>query len=296
MPQVNSSPQTLRDFVVKIARKIPSWRRLNYRRVSFRIIDQILQNTPVGSMVSPNICARIAVAGGRCQIDEPEKLRRFWQQQRPVGNYFLTPQTSYRSETIINMLKPWITSEYSILEVGCNVGRNLNHLYMSGYEKLAGIEINENAVQRLRRAYPQLKSANVDVGPAEEVLGHYRSGSFDVVFTMAVLEHIPPSSRTVFSQIARVARRYVLAIEPKKGRASHRQYPWKIEEEFKSVGLKLIDNRTWDSLWPVQLIQENEWDESFHDFDAWLFELPDQTSAKTESNRAASETERKRNS
>jgi SAM-dependent methyltransferase len=292
MPQVNPAAQTIRDFLVRIIRKIPSWRLLNCRRVSFQLIDQLLQNTPVGSMVSPNICAHIAVAAGRSQIDKPQRLRRFWQQQRPVGNYFLTPQTSYRSETVINMLKPWITSEYSILEVGCNVGRNLNHLYMSGYEKLAGIEINHNAVQRLRRAYTQLKSANVDVGPAEEVLGHYRSSSFDVVFTMAVLEHIHPSSRTVFSQIARVARRYVLVIEPSHGRASHRQYPWKIEEEFKSIGLKLIDKRTWDSLWPVQLTQENEWDESFHDFDAWLFEVPDQLSAGTGSNRAASETER----
>ena len=217
MPQVNIAAQTIRDLLVRITRKIPSRRLLNCRRVSFQLMDQLLQNTPLGSMVSPNICAHIAVGAGRIRIDKPQRLRRFWQQQRPVGNYFLTPQTSYRSETIINMLKPWITSEYSILEVGCNVGRNLNHLYMSGYENLAGIEINENAVQRLRRAYPQLKSVNIDVGPAEEVLAHYRSSSFDVVFTMAVLEHIHPSSRTVFSQIARVARRYVLAIEPSKG-------------------------------------------------------------------------------
>ena len=219
MPQVNPAAQTIRDFVVRMTRKVPFWKVSNYRRVSFQLIDRLLQNTPVGSMVSPNICAHIAVASGRRQIDKREKLRRFWQQQRPFGNYFPTPQTSYRSETIINMLKPWITSEYSILEVGCNVGRNLNHLYMSGFEKLAGIEINENAVQRLRRAYPQLKSVNVDIGPAEEVLEHYRSSSFDVVFTMAVLEHIPPSSRTVFSQIARVTHRYVLAIEPRKGRS-----------------------------------------------------------------------------
>jgi SAM-dependent methyltransferase len=292
MPQVNLAGQTMPDFLLRIVRKAPFRRLLKCRRISFQLMDQLLQNTPFGSLVSPNFCAHVAVAAGRREIDNPEKLRRFWQQQRPVGNYFLTRQTSYRSETIINMLKPWITSEYSILEVGCNVGRNLNHLYMSGYEKVAGIEVNENAVQRLRRAYPQLKSVNVDIGSAEEVLGHYRSGSFDVVFTMAVLEHIHPSCRTVFSQIARVARRYVLAIEPRKGRASHRQYPWKIEEEFKSVGLKLIDKRTWDSLWPVQLTEENEWNESFHDYDAWLFERPDQFSAGTGSNRAASETER----
>jgi SAM-dependent methyltransferase len=278
MSEVNPVVQTIRGFFQKITKTIPLWRwsrfRLRFRRTSLQILDQLLQKTPLGRLFSSNVAAYIASATGRRQMDEPETLRRFWQQKRPVGNYFLAPQSSYRSETIITMLKPWITPRDSMLELGCNVGRNLNHLYMSGYKNLGGIEINRNAVQRLRRVYPRLASVNIDIGPAEEVLSHYESRSFDVVLTMAVLEHIHPSGKAVFSQIARVARRYVLAIEPREGRASHRQYPWRIEEEFKLVGLKLIDRRTWDSLWPTQLTEENEWYEPFFDFDAWLFEVP----------------------
>jgi len=41
-----------------------------------------------------------------------------------------------------------------ILEIGCNVGRNLNHLYENGFKQLTGIEISENAINALKRMYP----------------------------------------------------------------------------------------------------------------------------------------------
>jgi hypothetical protein len=100
----------------------------------------------------------------------------------------------------------------SLLEVGCNVGRNLNDLHRAG------------------------------VGPAETVLPTYAPRSVDLVFTMAVLEHIHPASRTVFAEIARVARR--------------------------------LERQPWSALWAGLVDADAEWDGSFRDFDAFLFEVP----------------------
>lgn len=87
------------------------------------------------------------------------------------------------------------------------------------------MEISEHAVKRLRIEYPCLAMIRVDIGPAELLIQKYNSNSVDVIFTMAVLEHVHPDSRFVFKEIARVARKYVIAIEPRQGKHSHMQYP-----------------------------------------------------------------------
>ena len=244
------------------------------RRAVFFYLDIVLKKWGRKLGVPGNLRARIAWRAGRKEMDDLESLYDFWRQEHPDGNYFSTPDWSPRSETIITMISPWVTQEASILEVGCNVGRNLNHLWNAGFQNLRGIEISIHAVRRLREAYPSLADILVDTGPAEVVLQHYDSDSFDLIFTMAVLEHIHPSSPHIFGEIARVARRYVLAVEPRKGHASHRQYPWSIVKEFESVGLKLIDRKAWSSLWPTDLTQENQWHKSFDGYDAMLFEVP----------------------
>ena len=72
---------------------------------------------------------------------------------------------------------------------------------------LAGIEINDAALQQLRVTYPELAaSADLHLGAAETVLRELPDDSVDVIFTMAVLLHIHPSSAALFREIVRVAR------------------------------------------------------------------------------------------
>lgn len=163
--------------------------------------------------------------------------------------------------------------EYSVLEIGCNAGRNLNHLWQSGYRNLRGMEISEHAVGRLRNEYPELSTIPVDIGPAEQSIKKYPDNSIDVIFTMSVLENLHPDSRFLFNEIARVAGKYVLAIEPRGGKRSHMQYPWDIEGEFEAAGLTCIDTRPWSVLWAGELTPENEWAEAMHDYDAFLFSV-----------------------
>jgi SAM-dependent methyltransferase len=102
----------------------------------------------------------------------------------------------------------------SILEIGCNVGTNLERLRLKGWHSLGGLEANTHAVAVLRERFPDLPEVcDVRVGPAEMVLPELKSGSFDVVFTMAVLMHLPPESNSVFDEMARVSRRWIVTIE-----------------------------------------------------------------------------------
>ena len=231
-----------------------------------RYFGQILEILHLKVFIPPNIAHRIANKLHIELVDDPNTLYKFWRQEKPKGNYFGTPEWSARSQTIITILSPWVKKENSILEVGCNVGRNLNHLWNAGYKNLNGIEISEIAVARGLKAYPHLSEISMHLGPAEVILPKLKADSIDVVFTMAVLEHIHPESRQVFAEIARIARKYVLAFESASGNSSHRQYPWDIEKEFLATGLSLMDRRPWPSL-----LAANETDPSIQTYDAILF-------------------------
>jgi SAM-dependent methyltransferase len=151
--------------------------------------------------------------------------------------------------------------EARILEIGCNVGRNLAHLFDSGWSDVSGVEINPHAVELLRETYPQLRDAEIYVGPAEDVLPKVPNDSYDLVFTMAVLEHIHPSSEIVFDRMVAIAPR-VLAIEP-RGSLSHRTYPHDIPALFRSRGMRLESES--------QLGTHAEADPAFNDTIAWRF-------------------------
>jgi SAM-dependent methyltransferase len=207
-------------------------------------------------------------------MDERDDLYEFWRQESPEGNFFEAIDANPRSGTICTALLGLVDTNARILEVGCNVGRNLNHLNKMGFKNLAGIEINPHAVERLRQSYPNLKDVPVHVGTAESVLPGIGDNEFDVVFTMAVLEHIHPDSVHVYGHIARIAKKHVLAIEPRVevNNTSHRQHPWDVPKEYAKHGLRPIRQHVWSDLWAMPRVARNNWTPSFDRFDAIVFE------------------------
>ena len=129
---------------------------------------------------------------------------------------------------------PWI------LEVGCNVGRNLNHLFTAGFEQLAAVEISDEAVALLKQHYPDMaRHARVITEAAEEALPKFKDNEFDLTFTMAVLEHIPPESQFLFAQMVRVTRQVLITIEDERS-TSWRHFPRNYRKVFEHLGLKQI--------------------------------------------------------
>jgi SAM-dependent methyltransferase len=222
--------------------------------------------------ISGNFRARMFWKAGRRDIVPLAQLYDYMSQEKPDGQYYSrAPEWSCRGQTILNILSPLISKECSILEIGCNHGRCLNQLWQAGYKNLLGMEISKYAVGRMSNAYPWLANIGVDIGPAEQSIRKYPNSSIDVIFSVATLEHMHPDNKYMFKEMARVASKYVLAIEPRDGHRSHMQYPWNIKHEFMAVGLDLVDSRPWHVFWPRELSPENEWAEDMRAYDVFLF-------------------------
>lgn len=96
-----------------------------------------------------------------------------------------------------------------VMEVGCNVGWNLEYLRRLGIEQLYGVEPQTYAVSRARARNP---SFNVLHGTAFDL--PFRDGFFDLAFTSGVLIHIAPEAiGAALDEMYRVSRRYIVAIE-----------------------------------------------------------------------------------
>jgi pseudaminic acid biosynthesis-associated methylase len=96
-----------------------------------------------------------------------------------------------------------------VLEVGCNVGWNLEYLTRLGYRELYGIEPQRYAVERARARRPEW---SVLQGTAFEL--PFRDGWFDLAFTSGVLIHISPDDLPrAMDELHRVSRRWIVAIE-----------------------------------------------------------------------------------
>ena len=101
----------------------------------------------------------------------------------------------------------------SILEVGANVGNNIQVLNEISGARLYATEPNlEARCQLVQSGY--LRSVDISGNPAG-AMTDFADNSIDLVFTSGVLIHLNPEFdlKPAMQEILRVARRYVLAIE-----------------------------------------------------------------------------------
>ena len=145
-----------------------------------------------------------------------------------------------RSQYLASLIRAHTGPNASILEIGCNVGRNLDHLRETGFQRLAGIEINADAIRLMRQSYPALTSRLTIYGDAvESVLPGLPDSAYDTVFTMAVLEHIHTDSEWIFSEIVRICERRLITVEDETGQ-SWRHFPRNYRYVFEGLGMKQV--------------------------------------------------------
>lgn len=107
---------------------------------------------------------------------------------------------------------------YRILEIGCNVGRNMEGLRRLGFYDLHGVEINPNTETIRKQIFPELANqGKFKYMPIEEYI-KTAPKPFDVIYTMAVLEHIHPDSEWVFDDLHTLVKPggYLITIEDEK--------------------------------------------------------------------------------
>ncbi len=98
----------------------------------------------------------------------------------------------------------------SVLEVGCNIGRNLVAL-KNFVSNLHGIEPNHLSCETARQN-EAIAGAVIQEGEGSAL--PYADNSIDLVFTSGVLIHVAPDDLgQVVDEIVRVARHYVVCIE-----------------------------------------------------------------------------------
>lgn len=76
--------------------------------------------------------------------------------------------------------------------------------------------------------------------PIEEIIKELRDGEFDIVFTMAVLEHIHTDSEWIFSEMVRITKDFLITIEDERG-ISWRHFPRNYKNVFESLRMKQIE-------------------------------------------------------
>ncbi len=96
-----------------------------------------------------------------------------------------------------------------ILEVGCNVGVQLQFLQKMGFNNLYGIELNKNVVEISKSI---TKDINIIQGSVLDI--PYKDEYFDLVFTSGVLIHISPKDiNKAIKEIYRCSKKYIWGFE-----------------------------------------------------------------------------------
>jgi SAM-dependent methyltransferase len=106
----------------------------------------------------------------------------------------------------------------SVLEFGCNVGRNLAAIAEAAPEaRLVGLDVNEAAVAAGR------EQTGLDLRTGDEsALAGFADGEFDLVFTVSVLDHVADVD-SILDQLVRCAGRNAWFLEvalPVEGKVS----------------------------------------------------------------------------
>jgi pseudaminic acid biosynthesis-associated methylase len=153
-----------------------------------------------------------------------------------------------------------------ILEVGSNVGTQLQGLQEIGFENLYGIELQTYAVEISKQ---NTKNINLIQGSAFDI--PFKDSFFDLVFTSGVLIHINPDDLTIaMKEIHRCTSKYIWGFEyyadqyteiPYRGSSN---LMWKADfakqyiDKFKDLGLikekriKYLDNDNVDSMFLIR--------------------------------------------
>ncbi len=168
-----------------------------------------------------------------------------------IHNYWREPDSGNLPETYIDgevksqflleIIQRHAKKNIKVLEIGCNVGRNLNYLYKAGFVNLEGIEISTNAVKLLKQTYPDMANhTKIYNEPVETIITEFRDGQYDLVFTMAVLLHIHTESEWIFPQMARITNDLLITIEAEWGEAWKR-FPRNYKNIFEPLGMKQVE-------------------------------------------------------
>ncbi|MFD1589388.1 class I SAM-dependent methyltransferase [Halorientalis brevis] len=157
---------------------------------------------------------------------EPNEVREDWAERsgKYSPEYYAEIGPNEVSDTLLQVLDHYVTTDAAILELGCGSGRHLAHLYDNGYENLTGIDINDESFDVMAEHYPGLaETGTFHTSALEEFVTGVDPDAFDVVYSVETLQHIHPDDEWVFETVAEITADLLITAEnegnsPKRGR------------------------------------------------------------------------------
>lgn len=172
-----------------------------------------------------------------------DDLHKYWIAPDDGSNRpqeYLNERCNHRSEFLVDLVRKYGDANARILEIGCNAGRNLSYLYRNGYRNVEAIEISETAIALLQETFPEMaKSMTIYNRPVEDAITSMGSSDYNIVFTVAVLEHIHRDSEWVFEHMARITKDVLITFEDERC-ASERHFPRNYRSVFEKLGMEQV--------------------------------------------------------
>lgn len=170
------------------------------------------------------------------------QVHDYWKNADDKSNspqaYLNSSDTS--SKIIYNMIKnTGCNTGSSILDLGCNVGRNMEFLYHKGYHNITGIDINRHAIDIMQKNFSEMAAHSKIYNDAFENILPNINNPFDIIFTCGVLMHIHKDSESLFGEIARLSGRFLITFEDEKG-AARKNFPRNYKDIFENLGMKQV--------------------------------------------------------
>ena len=107
-----------------------------------------------------------------------------------------------------------VTKDSPVLDIGCNVGRNLEYLRRAGFHDLTGVDVSPYAFQFTEKHYPELAGQmSFYQAKIQDIIPHIE-GTGWLVVSSAVLLHIQPTSRVPVWEWIEHHADHVIMLEP----------------------------------------------------------------------------------
>ena len=147
------------------------------------------------------------------QRREASDAKVYW--SKPETQPLFYEQPAHYADAIAEQVR--LTGVQSVLEFGCAAGRNLavirDHLSQTNSNEiqLTGIDINPVSIEAGQQEF----ELDLLLGD-ENFLVTLDDNSFDLVFTVSVLDHIPDPARAL-ANLIRISKKYAIFVEPYAG-------------------------------------------------------------------------------
>ena len=173
--------------------------------------------------------------------------QEYWSNPRDKPNKpesYAKRELNNRSHFVFKLIEKYAHRKNHILEIGCNVGRNLNYLHEKGFLSLHGIELNAHAIELMKKVYPSMyEHSNISVNSIEGAVPLLIDNYFNITFSLAVLMHLPFESNFVLKHLVRITKNYLITIEDERQEILCKtHFPRDYKREFEYLGMREIDS------------------------------------------------------